>query len=117
MVGRGAVEQSVLVTAWTICDISSGSARLSASPDNRHRHLPPRLNPVPCVSPSLLSSLPPSLSPSLLLPLASSGLESPSIAGDEVLANDMGLFLQKANIIRDYLVRGPGRGWMEGNHQ
>jgi hypothetical protein len=29
----------------------------------------------------------------------------------------MGLFLQKANIIRDYLVRGTGRGWVEGKHQ
>ena len=34
---------------------------------------------------------------------ASSGLEAPSVAGAEALANHMGLFLQKTNIIRDYL--------------
>eukprot|EP00775_Hariotina_reticulata_P011371 gene11371-11520_t len=34
---------------------------------------------------------------------ASSGLESPQCARSEVLSNDMGLFLQKTNIIRDYL--------------
>mmetsp|Transcript_41167 Transcript_41167/g.80486 ORF Transcript_41167/g.80486 Transcript_41167/m.80486 type:complete len:564 (+) Transcript_41167:231-1922(+) len=32
-----------------------------------------------------------------------SGLEDSSIAGDEALSNHMGLFLQKANIIRDFL--------------
>ena len=36
---------------------------------------------------------------------ASSGLEDPDMAAMEVLANHMGLFLQKTNIIRDYLVR------------
>ena len=34
---------------------------------------------------------------------ASSGLEAASVAGVEALANHMGLFLQKTNIIRDYL--------------
>ncbi|GLC35682.1 hypothetical protein PLESTB_000483400 [Pleodorina starrii] len=34
---------------------------------------------------------------------AACGLESPSIAVEEDLANHMGLFLQKTNIIRDYL--------------
>ena len=34
---------------------------------------------------------------------ASSGLESPQLGKDEALSNDMGLFLQKTNIIRDYL--------------
>lgn len=34
---------------------------------------------------------------------ASSGLEAASVAGAEALANHMGLFLQKTNIIRDYL--------------
>ncbi|KAF5842637.1 farnesyl-diphosphate farnesyltransferase [Dunaliella salina] len=34
---------------------------------------------------------------------AASGLEAPEIAKDKVLANHMGLFLQKTNIIRDYL--------------
>lgn len=32
-----------------------------------------------------------------------SGLEDPKIAEEEKLANSMGLFLQKVNIIRDYL--------------
>lgn len=35
---------------------------------------------------------------------ATSGLESPSYAKADNLANQMGLFLQKTNIIRDYLV-------------
>jgi farnesyl-diphosphate farnesyltransferase len=35
---------------------------------------------------------------------AASGLEDPKIAKDKSLANHMGLFLQKTNIIRDYLV-------------
>eukprot|EP00882_Tetradesmus_deserticola_P017709 GHRQ01018980.1.p1 GENE.GHRQ01018980.1~~GHRQ01018980.1.p1 ORF type:complete len:181 (+),score=42.56 GHRQ01018980.1:52-543(+) len=35
---------------------------------------------------------------------ASSGLESASYARADVLSNHMGLFLQKTNIIRDYLV-------------
>lgn len=39
----------------------------------------------------------------LLLP-ATSGLESASYACADTLANHMGLFLQKTNIIRDYLV-------------
>ncbi|XP_003386611.1 PREDICTED: squalene synthase-like [Amphimedon queenslandica] len=34
---------------------------------------------------------------------AASGLEDPSIEGNTRLANSMGLFLQKTNIIRDYL--------------
>ncbi|KAG2500085.1 hypothetical protein HYH03_002362 [Edaphochlamys debaryana] len=34
---------------------------------------------------------------------ATSGLESPAMAAQEGLANHMGLFLQKTNIIRDYL--------------
>lgn len=34
---------------------------------------------------------------------ASSGLESHDLAKDETLSNHMGLFLQKTNIIRDYL--------------
>ena len=34
---------------------------------------------------------------------AASGLEDPSIKDKEELANFMGLFLQKTNIIRDYL--------------
>lgn len=38
-------------------------------------------------------------------PAASSGLESAQFARAEVLSNHMGLFLQKTNIIRDYLVR------------
>jgi hypothetical protein len=36
---------------------------------------------------------------------ASSGLESASYARADALSNHMGLFLQKTNIIRDYLVR------------
>jgi farnesyl-diphosphate farnesyltransferase len=32
-----------------------------------------------------------------------SGLEAPEVAKSEALANSMGLFLQKTNIIRDYL--------------
>lgn len=52
------------------------------------------------------SPLPPPPLPSCF-PTATSGLESPAygrapIADD--LANQMGLFLQKTNIIRDYLV-------------
>jgi hypothetical protein len=35
---------------------------------------------------------------------ATSGLEAPSFAKADNLANQMGLFLQKTNIIRDYLV-------------
>jgi hypothetical protein len=46
---------------------------------------------------------------SLSLSPATSGLESPSFGKADVLANHMGLFLQKTNIIRDYLV-GDGRG-------
>ena len=34
---------------------------------------------------------------------SASGLESEEVAHDEALANSMGLFLQKTNIIRDYL--------------
>ena len=34
---------------------------------------------------------------------ASTGLEAPELGQDEALSNDMGLFLQKTNIIRDYL--------------
>lgn len=34
---------------------------------------------------------------------ASSGLESPELGKNEALSNHMGLFLQKTNIIRDYL--------------
>jgi hypothetical protein len=42
---------------------------------------------------------------------ATSGLESASYAKSDALANQMGLFLQKTNIIRDYLVSiGPGLG-------
>lgn len=41
-----------------------------------------------------------------LAPAAASGLEANSIGTEEDLANHMGLFLQKTNIIRDYLVRG-----------
>jgi hypothetical protein len=37
---------------------------------------------------------------------ASSGLEDRRYASTEALSNHMGLFLQKTNIIRDYLVRG-----------
>ena len=40
--------------------------------------------------------------PSFLFRL--SGLESPEFCKSEALANEMGLFLQKTNIIRDYLV-------------
>ena len=40
------------------------------------------------------------------------GLEDASLSRAEGLANDMGLFLQKTNIIRDYLVRSPaGQPW------
>jgi farnesyl-diphosphate farnesyltransferase len=39
---------------------------------------------------------------------ASPGLESPEFFKSEALANEMGLFLQKTNIIRDYLVGGWG---------
>ena len=35
--------------------------------------------------------------------LAASGLESEEVGQDHKLANSMGLFLQKSNIIRDYL--------------
>lgn len=35
---------------------------------------------------------------------AASGLEAASYARADALANEMGLFLQKTNIIRDYLV-------------
>mmetsp|Transcript_1664 Transcript_1664/g.4830 ORF Transcript_1664/g.4830 Transcript_1664/m.4830 type:complete len:479 (-) Transcript_1664:515-1951(-) len=34
---------------------------------------------------------------------SASGIEGPEFAGEEVLSNHMGLFLQKTNIIRDYL--------------
>ena len=34
---------------------------------------------------------------------AASGLEDSVVGKDQVLANSMGLFLQKTNIIRDYL--------------
>ena len=34
---------------------------------------------------------------------AASGLESNEVGGDQQLSNSMGLFLQKTNIIRDYL--------------
>ncbi len=34
---------------------------------------------------------------------AVSGLEDPEIGENEALSNSMGLFLQKTNIIRDYL--------------
>lgn len=34
---------------------------------------------------------------------SASKLESPEVGRDERLANNMGLFLQKTNIIRDYL--------------
>lgn len=37
---------------------------------------------------------------------AASGRESADLATSTELANHMGLFLQKTNIIRDYLVRG-----------
>jgi phytoene/squalene synthetase len=47
----------------------------------------------------------PSSAPCLAAAAASSGLESASYARAEVLSNHMGLFLQKTNIIRDYLVR------------
>ncbi len=75
---------------------------------------------------SLLLSAPPYPLPAPAshhgLPSAASGLESPSIAVEEDLANHMGLFLQKTNIIRDYLVgpqgsrTGEGRGgrWRVG---
>lgn len=36
---------------------------------------------------------------------SASGRESPELASSTELANHMGLFLQKTNIIRDYLVR------------
>lgn len=43
---------------------------------------------------------------------AASGLEDPIIASDERCANSMGLFLQKTNIIRDYLEDlQQGRTW------
>ena len=43
---------------------------------------------------------------------AASGLEGAAVAGDEALANSMGLFLQKTNIIRDYLEDlQQGRTW------
>lgn len=41
----------------------------------------------------------------LSLCTASSGLEAESVRTEVDLANHMGLFLQKVNIIRDYLVR------------
>jgi hypothetical protein len=45
-------------------------------------------------------------------PAATSGLESSSYARSDSLANHMGLFLQKTNIIRDYLVsRGASGSW------
>jgi len=44
---------------------------------------------------------------------ASSGLESSFFAKNETLSNHMGLFLQKVNIIRDYLV-GWGWAWVVG---
>lgn len=45
---------------------------------------------------------------------ATSGLESPSFGKADVLANHMGLFLQKTNIIRDYLVGGGTAGTRRG---
>ena len=43
---------------------------------------------------------------------AASGLEDESVGEDEALANSMGLFLQKTNIIRDYLEDlEDGRTW------
>lgn len=44
-------------------------------------------------------------------PPASSGLESSYFMKHEDLSNEMGLFLQKVNITRDYLV---GRAWEHG---
>ncbi len=44
------------------------------------------------------------MSPPPSSPAASSGLESEAFGDAEGLANHMGLFLQKTNIIRDYLV-------------
>ena len=46
-----------------------------------------------------------------LLHVASSGLESQEFADMQALSNHMGLFLQKTNIIRDYLVR-PGASYV-----
>ena len=45
-------------------------------------------------------SVPPLLTCKLF---AASGLESTALSADESLNNHMGLFLQKTNIIRDYL--------------
>jgi farnesyl-diphosphate farnesyltransferase len=43
---------------------------------------------------------------------AASGLEKPQLANEPVLSNNMGLFLQKTNIIRDYLEDlQEGRTW------
>ena len=53
---------------------------------------------------SCASRLPLSLSHSLISQPASSGLEDESFHDAEDISNHMGLFLQKTNIIRDYLV-------------
>ena len=60
---------------------------------------PPPSPPLP--SPSSLPLRLPPPPPSQLF--AASGLESPALAADEALNNHMGLFLQKTNIVRDYL--------------
>lgn len=49
------------------------------------------------------SPSPPFHPPSSTQLFAASGLETPALAADESLNNHMGLFLQKTNIIRDYL--------------
>jgi hypothetical protein len=54
---------------------------------------------------ALPACLPPTLHWLFPAAAASSGLESASYARADALSNHMGLFLQKTNIIRDYLVR------------
>lgn len=71
----------------------SRSARLSSSPAKTKTKKTPYLTSYP--------------NPRHRAPLhqlfSASGLEGPELAADESLNNHMGLFLQKTNIIRDYL--------------
>ena len=60
---------------------------------------------APCALAPLTPARPPGLLLLTLQLFASSGCESADIATATDLANQMGLFLQKTNIVRDYLVR------------
>jgi farnesyl-diphosphate farnesyltransferase len=83
---------------------SSGAQRAAPSPVAAHlQHLRTAISPRHhSPFPTLSSLTPPPLAPPLP-PYTHAGLESPEFAAAESLSNEMGLFLQKTNIIRDYL--------------